>query len=386
MLEGDNMKSGSRRTILALFGIAMVCFWGATISNGQRGEAPKPQMSEDAFKNVQVLKGIPVDEFMDTMGMISAALGLNCLDCHTSDSDTAWERFAADTAMKRTSRRMIQMVGAINKENFGGARGVTCWTCHRGDLRPSTLPNLTIQYSAPLEDPNDVQIRPDSSAPSADAVFDKYFQALGGVQQLNNLTSFTAKGTYKGFDTHHTTVPVELLAKAPNQRTLIIHAAFADRTWAYNGREAWVAAIEKPLPLLPMTGGNLEGQKIEAMMCFPTQIKQAFSQWRVGRTSIDDKDVTVLQGTNPRQPPLNLYFDDSGMLVRMVRFVETPIGRVPTQIDYSDYRPVGSVKMPFNWNLTWTDGQVTIEFTEVQPNVAIDASKFERPAPAQLRK
>src|SRR5213080_1724261 len=132
------MKFGSRRTILGVIAIGMVCLLGvSTTTRGQAAQAaqaPKPQMAEEIFKNISVLKGIPVDEFMDTMGMISAALGLNCLDCHTSDSDTAWERFAVDTAMKRTSRRMIQMVAAINKDNFGGARGVTCWTCHRGDL------------------------------------------------------------------------------------------------------------------------------------------------------------------------------------------------------------------------------------------------------------
>jgi len=364
----------------------MVCFVGISVSGGQRGAEPKPQMAEELFKNVQVLKGIPVDEFMDTMGMISAALGLNCLDCHTSDSDTAWERFAADTTMKRTSRRMIQMVAAINKENFAGVRSVTCWTCHRGDLRPSTLPNLEIQYSAPMEDPNDIQIRPGGSGPTADQVFDKYFQALGGTQRLASLTSFTAKGTYTGFDTHHTKVPIEIFAKAPNQRTFITHAAFADRVSAYNGREGWIAAVEKPLPLIPTTGGNLEGQKIEAMMSFPAQIKQAYNQWRVTSTSIEDKDVRVLQGTSPMRPPLNLYFDDTGLLVRMVRFSDTPIGRVPTQIDYSDYRVVAGVKIPFRLVSTWTDGRVTIELTEVQPNVAIDASKFERPAPAQLRK
>src|SRR6266700_3355776 len=112
------MKFGSRRTTLGVIAIGMVCLLGvSTTTRGQAAQAaqaPKPQMAEEIFKNISVLRGIPVDEFMDTMGMISAALGLNCLDCHTSDSDTAWERFAVDTAMKRTSRRMIQMVNTIN--------------------------------------------------------------------------------------------------------------------------------------------------------------------------------------------------------------------------------------------------------------------------------
>ena len=372
---------------ITLGAIALLCIClGATISMTQTGQAPKPQMAEEAFKNVTALKGIPVDEFMDTMGMISAALGLNCLDCHTPDSDQAWTKFAIDTPMKVTSRKMIQMVAAINKDNFAGVRNVTCWTCHRGDLKPSTLPDLTVQYSPPAEDLNAVQIRPGSGGPSADEVFNKYYQALGGTQRLGALTSFTAKGTYDGFDTHHTKVPVDLYAKAPNQRALIIHTAFADRTWSYNGEEAWVAAIEKPMPLMPLTGGNLDGQKIEAMMSFPMQIKQAYSTWRAGTATMGDKDVRVLQGTNPRQQPLNLYFDDSGLLVRMTRFADTPIGRVPSQIDYSDYRVVAGVKIPFKWVETWTDGQVTIEWTNIQPNVAIDAAKFGRPAPAQTRK
>jgi hypothetical protein len=139
------------------------------------------------------------------------------------------------------------------------------------------------------------------------------------------------------------------------------------------------------MPLMPLTGGNLDGQKIEAMMSFPMQIKQAYSQWRVGTASIGDKDVRVLQGFNPRQQPLNLYFDDSGLLIRMTRFADTPIGRVPSQIDYSDYRTVAGVKIPFKWLETWTDGQVNIEFTDIQPNVAIDAAKFGRPAPAKTK-
>jgi len=134
--------------------------------------------------------------------------------------------------------------------------------------------------------------------------------------------------------------------------------------------------------LMTLTGGNLEGAKIDAIVSFPAQIKQAFAQWRVGATAIDDKEVVVLQGTNPRQPPVNFYFDGSGLLIRVVRLVDTAVGRVPTQIDYSDYREVAGVKMPFHWTTTWTDGQATVDLTEVQANVTIDAARFARPAPA----
>src|SRR2546426_8647967 len=136
---------------------------------------------------------------------------------------------------------------------------------------------------------------------------------------------------------------------------------------------------------MQLNGGNREGKKVEALVSFPKGLKQNSDNWRVTSASFENKDVTVLQGTNPRQPPVNLYFDDKGFLVRLVRFVDTAIGRIPTQIDYADYRDVAGIKMPFKITSTWTDGQATVELTDVQANVNIDAAKIARPAPAQPR-
>ncbi len=77
-------------------------------------------LSDQYFKNIQSLKGIPVDEFMDTMGMFAAATGMNCVDCHVGDAGGDWAKYADDTAFKRTTRRMIAMVNTLNQANFGG--------------------------------------------------------------------------------------------------------------------------------------------------------------------------------------------------------------------------------------------------------------------------
>ena len=374
-------------TRLAAICITAICLFaggfGLAIPAGAAGQAqqPRPQMAEEVFKNVQLLKGIPVDEFMDTMGMFASSLSLNCIDCHVAESVDTWDKFADDTQLKRITRTMMQMVTAINKDQFKGVRAVTCYTCHHGDLRPKIVPSLVVQYSAPAEDPNEVEIPPGAKG-NPDDVFNKYIQALGGAQRLGALTSFSAKGTFVGFETEQTKVSMELLAKSPGLRNMVVHTRIGDSTRVFDGRSAWIAAPDRPVGLLALTGGNLEGAKIEALVSFPAQLKQAFAAWRVGSTSIDDKDVTVLQGTNPRQPPVNFYFDQAGLLVRVVRLVDTAVGRVPTQVEYSDYRAVAGVKMPFKWTTTWTDGQATAELTEVQPNVSIDTAKFARPAPA----
>jgi hypothetical protein len=347
-------------------------------------------MAEDVFKNVQVLKGIPVNQFMDTMGFFSAALGLNCTGCHVAESLQNWAKFGDDVPRKQVARAMIRMVNAINRNNFGGRRALTCWSCHRGGQVPEVIPSLAAQYSIPPEDANQIEIVPGGPAePTADQILDKYIQALGGAAQLAGLTSFAAKGTIEGYDTYHVKVPVELYAKAPAQRTLISHTQNGDTTTVFDGRSGWIAAVDKPAPLLPLLpGAELDGAKLDADLCFPAGIKKALNQWRIGFpvTTIEDRSVNVIQGTGAGGSRIKLYFDvESGLLTRQVRYADTPIGMVPTQVDYSDYRELAGLKMPFRWVVTWTDGQSTVQLSDVQPNVPIDAARFAKPAPAVLK-
>src|SRR5258705_6897748 len=116
----------SRGTICCGTGLVTACLLIAASVYGQArptGPAaePKPQLSEEAFKNIQVLRGIPVKEFMATMGFFSASLSLNCTDCHGGASASDWANYAIDTPLKNRARRMIEMVNGINKANFGGA-------------------------------------------------------------------------------------------------------------------------------------------------------------------------------------------------------------------------------------------------------------------------
>jgi hypothetical protein len=189
---------------------------------------------------------------------------------------------------------------------------------------------------------------------------------------------------YSGFDTGSSEVPVEIFAKSPNQRTWIVHMFNGESHRVFDGRNGWFAGPDSPAPLVTLTSGNLDRSRLEAAVAFPSGIKQAFSQWRVGRTAIDDRPVQIVQGINTGLLPVNFYFDKSnGLLVRLVRWNETPIGPVPTQIDYSDYRDVAGIKMPFSWTASQTYMQMTITLTEVQPNVPIDAARFAKPAPAK---
>lgn len=386
------MRFEVRRKILCAIGTAVFCLLSSSLVSGQAtpaAPAQKPQMSDEVFKNVQVLKGIPVDQFMDTMGFFAASLSLNCTDCHTADSGGDWSKYADDTELKKTARQMILMVTAINKTNFRGARMVTCYTCHRGAQTPSVRPSLIEQYSAPPPpDPNEAIFLnpPPKGTPTADQVFDNYIKALGGPAQVAKLSSFVAQGTYEGYDTEQEARPVDIYAKAPGLRTIVVHYRGADSTRTYDGHAAWIASPDKPVSLLAVTGGDLDSTRMDAIVAFPSLLKQSYMRWKVGMTQIDDKDVIVLQGSSPGLSPVNLYFDkQTGLLVRKTLFTNTMVGQVPTQVDYSDYRSVAGIKVPFSLVTTWTDGQDTTKLTDVKPNVPIDAAKFATPAPVAIR-
>jgi hypothetical protein len=155
----------------------------------------------------------------------------------------------------------------------------------------------------------------------------------------------------------------------------------------YDGKNGWIAAADKLMRVLPLTGGDLEGAAMDAAVSFPARIKQEF-QWRTGfpSVSIDDRPVQVIQNAARGVTGAKLYFDsESGLLVRQVRFVDTAVGVIPTQVDYSDYREVAGVKVPFKRVITWTDGRSTIELSQVQPNTRIAAAQFAKPAPPRAK-
>src|SRR5271169_6700156 len=109
------MKLVLTRTIVTAIGTAVTCLLSIALASGQAvpqaagqaGADRKVMMAEDAFKDVQVLKGISVKEFMETMGFFAASLNANCTTCHGEDSGLGWNRYADETPLKQTARKMI---------------------------------------------------------------------------------------------------------------------------------------------------------------------------------------------------------------------------------------------------------------------------------------
>ena len=363
------------------FAFTFACAMSVALAAQTAGPA-QPQAAETVFKNIQVLKGIPVDDFMDTMGIMSAALGFDCSECHIAAGTDAvkWE---ADTDRKRTARRMTLMVAAINKNNFGNRQVVTCWTCHRGRDIPVTMPTIDMMYGEPILEADEI-IKPDQGGPSADQILDKYLAALGGVERLAKVTSYAATGTSEGFRGFGGGGAVQIFARAPDQRATIIKFDASigrqDAIRSFDGKTGWVSAPLSVVPQYVLGGSELDGARMDAQLAFPAQIKKVLTQLRVGHPDyIDGREVDVVQGNGTRNLVATLYFDkQTGLLVRMVRFGSSPIGRAPTQVDFADYRevPGAGIKMPYRWTFGWLDGRDSFAIQEIRVNPPIDAAVF----------
>jgi photosynthetic reaction center cytochrome c subunit len=384
--------------------ITAIALLGAGFAVAQTATPQKPLMSDQVFKNVKALKGIPLDDFMETMGLISAALSFDCSDCHTN-AGTDKVDWAADTPRKVIARTMINMVATINKNNFQGREAVTCWTCHRNRDKPLVTPVFETIYGEPTLAPDDV-IASAPGLPSPESILDRFIQASGGAQRLAGLTSIDATGTSAGFGGFGGGGAVEIVAKAPDKRATIIlfkaETGRGDQIRTYDGTTGWVRTPLNVVGEYQLVGGDLDGARFDAQLSFPGQIKQILTNLKTGSpTTISDLPVShsqaavqanaaggktytvdVVQGNGPRGLLVTLYFDkQTGLLARELRYSVTPIGRVPTEIDFADYRDVNGIKLPFRISYVWLDGRDSIILSDIKTNVPIDDAKFGRPAP-----
>ncbi len=384
--------------------ITFIALLGAGAAVAQTAAPQKPLMSDQVFKNVRALKGIPLDDFMETMGLISAALSFDCSDCHTN-AGTDKVDWAADTPRKVIARTMINMVATINKNNFQGREAVTCWTCHRNRDKPLVTPVFETIYGEPTLVPDDV-IASTPGLPSPESILDRFIPASGGAHRLAGLTSIDATGTSAGFGGFGGGGAVEIAAKAPDKRATIIlfkaETGRGDQIRTYDGTTGWVRTPLNVVGEYQLIGGDLDGARFDAQLSFPGQIKQILTNLKTGApTTISDLPVShsqaavqanaaggktytvdVVQGNGPRGLLVTLYFDkQTGLLARELRYSETPIGRVPTEIDFADYRDVNGIKLPFRISYVWLDGRDSIILSDIKTNVAIDEGKFGKPAP-----
>jgi hypothetical protein len=307
------------------------------------------------------------------MQFISASLGVECETCHVKDKYEADDKNA-----KRTAREMMAMTAAINKESFRGQQTITCYSCHRGSERPIASPPVMDSDTPPTRPVAPTRPPAGAAQPSADDIIAKYLTAVGGTDATKKITSRTMKGSIVAMGSEST---IDLYTKAPNKRVSISHASpTSDSFTAFDGTVGWMGSTGRPAREMAPT--EAFASSLDSDFYLIADLKTIFPQLRRGRSmEITGVMCDSISGSKPGQPPVTFYFDQkTGLLQRMVRYAQNPMGRMPTQIDYADYREVDGVKTPWRWTLSRPNGRFTIQLKEVKNNVPIDDAKFAMPA------
>jgi photosynthetic reaction center cytochrome c subunit len=374
------MSLNRRNTAFVVCALALSTGLAIAGAKAQSGAAPQSpaasKLAEEQFKNIKVLKGVPADQIFPSMQFITASLGVECEYCHVREGQKlVFEK--DDKKTKVTARKMMEMMFAINKDNFEGHREVTCYSCHRGAADPVAIPLVATEDAKPEPEPAKVPDDAKPVLPPADQLLDKYLAAVGGQAALQNVTSRVEKGK---IDAGGHQLPIEVYAKAPDKRLSITHLPNGESITAFDGKQGWLG---NPGRTQMMSAAENAAARIDADLYFASHVKTLYQKFTVvPGEKIDGHDTYLVIGRNEGQPPLRLYFDQqSGSLLRLVRYAETALGRMPTQIDYADYRDADGVKIPYRWTLARPGNRFTIQIDDVKQNVPVDDAKFAPPPP-----
>jgi photosynthetic reaction center cytochrome c subunit len=361
----------------------------------QSSSLPRPapagiKTAGEAFKNVEVLTDVPADQLIPSMRYITFALGVRCEYCHLEGHFDSDEKPA-----KKRARGMMKMMFAIDNTYFSGHRAVTCYTCHRGAAKAADMPVLADVISPSSVPANNVAPPPLSEAPgpanspavisatanpipSIEEILEKYSQALGGQAAIIKIKTRADKGTLE-VPARHMHSTVEIYRQAPDKIVSIVHTPGGDSSQGYNGSLGWQARGDQAEEV---RGDDLVRLKDSAALNPGLNLQKDYARVEVSSiTRINGHDSYCVKAARATGAPEQYYFDtQSGLLLRVSTQIDSPVGAIPQDTNYEDYRDVSGVKTPFVTRVALPDGESIYKWEQIQANIPLDDSRFDKPA------
>jgi hypothetical protein len=320
------------------------------------------------LKNVQILTGLSRPELQRVMNEMRAGLGVHCHYCHANDNTNG----ASDTKpQKARAREMIRMVMDLNTRHFGGQPVVTCFTCHNGKPHPALTPPLP--QAVPPE-PATVEAK---SLPAVASVIQKYVAAVG--RELAPGTPRLFKGTHKS----PTGQPIKITMAIVGEKSRG-DIQLPDGSVVTQGVDASGGWMRDKNGVRDMTAEELVTARMSRSAFAPFYTSAIGDDARViDSEMIGERSAWVVSTATTRY-----WFDsESGLLLRRVVYYSTPVGRIPEQTDFDDYRDVGGLKLPFVTRVAlvdpWLGGMRQAE--TIQVGIAIAPNEFEKPSPGEVQ-
>jgi len=373
--------------------VASVCFIAASVLSGAaQQQSMEGKTAEQVYKNIKVLKGTPADQLNLAMHLVEGELGVDCTFCHVDHDPTHFQ--LDDNKQKETARKMMQMVIDINKNNFEGKQVVTCYTCHQG--HPEPIGTLVLPLSAAadsfigLEEEKPVA----ATLPTADQIFGKYIQALGGEQAIRKVRSRAIIATQDLASGPggkiHLPAQIERYQQAPNLLVTIEHVSNGTLADGFDGQVAWAQNLKGGVTDIAFAVDQSRARRNAGFYSDTLDLKQQYTKVEVsGVVQINGAEAYEVLGYPANDNVEKLYFDVvTGLLVRKNTVLSTPLGNSPFQVDFADYHETTSgLRYPFTMYMTPASPRSepsthsTLLIQKVEDNPKIDNAKFAKPAP-----
>ncbi|CAN5459700.1 hypothetical protein BH10ACI1_BH10ACI1_24800 [soil metagenome] len=315
------------------------------------------------FKNIKVLNDMPADQLGKVMNLFSASLGVNCNFCHVSN-DADFEKDGKEE--KETAREMIKMTFELNKNHFDNRPEISCNTCHQGHEHPQSAINLNpvVKEERPKQP---------EKKPTIEEILAKYETALGGKANLAKVTSRQIKA--QRIEPDGKTFEAEEVLQKSDKMTVATKYGEYVVTEGFDGKTAWKRGNKN---VIELKADEIEQIKRESQIFANPNLKVIYPKMEFRFVDkIDGREVYMVSATTAENQRERLYFDaQTGLLVRRISGTPTILGFFQYQVDYTDYKDFGGVKLPTVIKFAVPNISWTRKVLEVKNNVAIDDKKF----------
>jgi hypothetical protein len=369
--------------------------WGRAARTSAQGPPQGDKPVEQTRKNIQVLKGLPESQLFPEMNFIAASLGVQCGFCHVNTGKdpktglTNWVWESDEKPEKKTAREMMRMVLAVSKGDYGVSRGqVTCYTCHRGQEHPQSLPTLPLAVSGHEPGPGAPPPggpagaggpgAPRPAQPTVQQVFDKYVAAVGKPEAMSKFQTMVAKGTATGSQGRTQSFVITL--KGTDKALLVLEGPQGgQQRRAINGATGWMAGPRGQRAFNPT---ELADARRTLDIFNAVKFKPSETMRVAGRRKVGERDALVVVDRPSESLQRRYFFDaETGLLLRIVTLTDAILNQIPEQVDFEDYRDVDGVKLPFVVRISAIDTYYsrTQTITEVKPGVPVEDTLFDMP-------
>lgn len=330
-------------------------------------------------KNVQLLTNLSDWQLGQAMDNFTASLGVHCDFCHVRDAQTkAWDFPSDAKPEKKSARGMIRMVLDLNEKTFQGHTAIGCYTCHLGKEHPSAMVSLPVPPIPPTKT-DEAEAAERKAYPAAKDVLAKYVTAIGGEAAAKKLStaSMTAKGTRTGGNGQ--SQPIEVVSSGGKVMMRSTPAEGPAISQAFGPAGGWMTGRQG---VHTLAGADAAMGLASAHAYDPVMPSLSDKARVVGKDTIDGHEVWIVGAQIDEHTRQRISFDaTSGLPLRRVVTTDSPVGRIPMQTDYDDYRDAGGVKVPFTVKVSAVNGgqNATRKYTSVEFGAAVDEKVFEAP-------